>query len=70
VDKFTKWIEVKPITSITAAKVVEFIKEIMYMFGVPNNIIMDNGTQFTTREFKDFYADSGIKINYASVSHL
>jgi hypothetical protein len=70
VDKFTKWIEVKPITSITAAKAVEFIKEIMYMFGVPNNIIMDNGTQFTTREFKDFYADSGIKINYASVSHL
>jgi hypothetical protein len=70
VDKFTKWIEVKPITSIRAAKAVEFIKEIMYMFGVPNNIIMDNGTQFTTREFKDFYADSGIKINYASVSHL
>jgi hypothetical protein len=70
VDKFTKWIEVKPITSITAAKAVEFIKEIMYMFGVPNNIIMDNGTKFTTREFKDFYADSGIKINYASVSHL
>jgi hypothetical protein len=69
VDKFTKWIEVKPITSIRAAKAVEFIKEIMYMFGVPNNIIMDNGTQFTTREFKDFYADSGIKINYASVSH-
>jgi hypothetical protein len=26
-------------------------------------------TQFTTREFKDFWADSGIKINYASLSH-
>jgi transposase InsO family protein len=36
----------------------------------PNNIITDNGTQFTAREFKDFCADSGIKINYASVSHL
>jgi transposase InsO family protein len=36
---------------------------------VPNNIITDNGTQFTTREFKDFCVDSGIKINYASVSH-
>jgi hypothetical protein len=29
VDKFIKWIEVKPATSITAAKAVEFIKEIM-----------------------------------------
>jgi transposase InsO family protein len=41
----------------------------MYMFGVPNNIIMDNRTQFTMREFKDFCADSGININYDSVSH-
>jgi transposase InsO family protein len=65
VDKFTKWIEVKPTASITAAKAVAFIKEIMYMVGVPNNIITDNGTQFTMREFKDFCADSGIKINYA-----
>jgi hypothetical protein len=69
VDKFVKWIEVKPAASITMTKVVEFIKEIMYRFGVPNNIITDNGTQFTMREFKDFCADSGIKINYASVSH-
>jgi hypothetical protein len=69
VDKFTNWIKVKPATSIIAAKVVEFIKEIMYRFGVPSNIITDNGTQFTAREFKDFCAGSGIKINYASVSH-
>jgi transposase InsO family protein len=69
VDKFTKWIEVKTATSITAAKVVKFIKEIIYRFGIPSNIITDNGTQFTVREFKDFCADSSIKINYASVSH-
>jgi transposase InsO family protein len=69
-DKFTKWIKVKPAASITADKAVEFIKEIMYKFGIPNNIIINNGTQFTVREFKDFCADLGIKINYASVSHL
>jgi IS30 family transposase len=69
VDKFTKWIEVKHTASITTAKVVEFIKEIMYRFGVPNNIITDIGTQFTMGEFKDFCANSGIKINYASMSH-
>jgi hypothetical protein len=69
VDKFTKWIKVKPVGSITTAKAVEIIKEIMYRFGVPNNIITNNRTQFTVREFKDFCADSSIKINYASVSH-
>jgi hypothetical protein len=45
VDKFTKWVKVKPSASIPAAKVVEFIREIMYRFGVPNNIITDNRTQ-------------------------
>jgi hypothetical protein len=39
-DKFTKWIEVKPAASITPAKAVEFIKEIMYRFDVPNNITL------------------------------
>jgi hypothetical protein len=43
VDKFTKWIELKLAASIIVAKMVEFIKEIMYRFGMPNNIIMDNG---------------------------
>jgi transposase InsO family protein len=69
VDKFAKWIEVKPAASIITDKAVEFIREIMYRFGAPDNIITDNGTQFTVREFKDFSANSGIKINYASVSH-
>jgi hypothetical protein len=44
VDKFTKWIDVKLAASITAAKAVEFIKEIMYMFSVQNNNITNNGT--------------------------
>jgi hypothetical protein len=44
VDKFTKWIEVKPAASIIAAKAVEIIKEIMYRLGVPNNIVDDNRT--------------------------
>jgi hypothetical protein len=45
-DKFTKWIKVNSIASITAGKEVEFIKEIMYRFDVPNNIITDYVTQF------------------------
>jgi hypothetical protein len=69
VDKFTKWIEAKPVAYITSANVVEFIREVMYRFGVPNNEISDNGTQFTAREFNDFCVDAIIKINYASVSH-
>jgi hypothetical protein len=38
VDKFTKWAEAKPAASITAVKAVEFIKEMMYRFGIPNKL--------------------------------
>ena len=69
VDKFTKWIEVVPITSSTALTEVNFIKSVIFRFGVPHNIITDNGTNFTTNKFQSFYQELGIKINYASVAH-
>jgi transposase InsO family protein len=68
-DKYIKWIKVKSVASITAAKAMEFIREIMHRFDVPNNIITDNETQFTVREFNGFCVDSDIRINYALVSH-
>jgi transposase InsO family protein len=36
---------------------------------VPNNIITDNGTNFTSGEFYEFAKELGIKIKYASVAH-
>ena len=54
VDKFTKWIEAAPITSSTASSAVNFIRSIIFRFGVPNGIITDNGSNFTAEEFKDF----------------
>src|SRR6266540_2228564 len=69
IDKFTKWIEAKPIATITAAKAKEFFQDIVVRFGVPNRIITDNGTQFTGSEFKDWCEELSIKICYASVAH-
>jgi ribonuclease HI len=41
IDKFTKWIEYKPIASLTSATAVEFVQDIIFRFGIPNNIITD-----------------------------
>jgi hypothetical protein len=54
IDKFTKWIEYKPIASLTSAKAVEFIQEIMFRFGIPKSIITNLGSNFTSSEFFDF----------------
>lgn len=69
VDKFTKWIEAKPVAKIIAANTREFIKGVVYRFGVPNRIITDNSTQFTGSVFQEFCEELGIKICYASVAH-
>ena len=69
VDKFTKWIEFKPINTLKASKAAEFIQDIIFRFGVPSKIITDLGTNFTGSDFSDFCDNWGIEICYASVAH-
>ena len=70
VDKFTKWIEVKPMKKISSDRAVEFISEILHRFGFPNTIITGLGSNFTSQEFWDFCGNSSIEIKYVSVAHL
>jgi hypothetical protein len=46
IDKFSKWIEVRPLNSIRSEQAVAFFTNIIHRFGVPNSIITDNDTQF------------------------
>jgi transposase InsO family protein len=42
---------------------VEFVKEhIIYRFGIPQTITTDQGTQFTSSEFREFAESMGIKL--------
>jgi transposase InsO family protein len=69
IDKFTKWIEYKPIASLTSAKAVEFIQDIIFRFGIPNSIITDLGSNFTGSKFFNFCEKRSIQIKYASVAY-
>ena len=70
IDKFTKWIEYKPLMKFNVTKVVEFMQQIMYRFGMPNWIIIDLGSPFTAIEFRSWAQDYGISIIYAFVAIL
>jgi transposase InsO family protein len=69
IDKFSKWIEVRPLTSIRSEQAVAFFTNIIHRFGVPNSIITDNGTQFTGKKFLDFCEDLHICVDWAAVAH-
>jgi hypothetical protein len=51
IDKFTKWVAVEPVRALIAQAAIKFIRGIVCRFGVPNRIITDLGSQFTTQEF-------------------
>ena len=59
VDKFTKWIEAKPIKNLDASTAVSFIRELTFRYGVPHSIITDNGSNFDSDEFRIFCASQG-----------
>ena len=52
-DYVTKWVEAKALFRITEKSVVEFIyEEIFTRFGVPREIVTNQGTQFTSKLMK------------------
>ena len=69
IDKFSKWIEYKPLVSATAKKAVELFEDIINRFGLLNSIITDLGTTFTGHDFWDFCEDQCIFVKYVSVAH-
>jgi hypothetical protein len=67
---FSKWIEAKPLATITLVTVQKFFwQNIVCHFGVPKAITVDNGTQFDAEAFKEFCEQIGTKIHFASVRH-
>jgi hypothetical protein len=69
VDKFTKWVEAKPIKKCDGNTANKFLRELIYRYGYPHSIITDNGTNFAKGEMADFCEDKGIRLNLALVAH-
>ena len=71
IEYFTRWIEDKPLATITSEAVKKlFWQNIICKFGVPRTLTVDNGNQFDSDKFKEFCQSIGTKIAFALVYHL
>lgn len=53
-DVFSKFVLVQPFREATAGPLTEFVENMIFrLFGVPEIILTDNGTQFISRTFKE-----------------
>jgi hypothetical protein len=51
IDKFSKWIEYKPLVQARTNKAIELLDDIIHWFALPNSIITDLGSTFTGSDF-------------------
>nr|CAN69925.1 hypothetical protein VITISV_027208 [Vitis vinifera] len=66
-DYFSKWVEAEAYASIKDKDVTKFVwKNIVCRFGIPQTIIADNGPQFDSIAFRNFYSELNIQNSYST----
>ena len=60
VDANSKWLEVIPMSS-TTEKTIAVLRNLFASYGLPEQLVSDNGPQFTSAEFFDFMRLNGVK---------
>ncbi|KAJ9539491.1 hypothetical protein OSB04_032224 [Centaurea solstitialis] len=62
-DYFSKWIEAAAFSQVRDKEVISFIQtNIIYRFGVPSEIMCNNGSQFISEETRKFCDERGIRL--------
>lgn len=70
IDRFTSWMEVVPLRDITAETVARALYENwITRFGVPCQIITDQGRQFESQLFRNLAAICGARVQHTTAYH-
>lgn len=59
-DAHSKWLEVIHMSTTSSKATIAVFQRLFDSFGIPHAIVTDNGTQFTSLEWKNFMKCSGI----------
>ena len=69
IDARTKWIEVHCMNKITSEATVEKCRETFATHDLPELVVTDNGSSFTSEEFDTFMKLNGIKLIHSAPYH-
>lgn len=69
VDAYSKWPEVFLVKNVMSTKTVELLCTLFSRIGLPEHLVSDNGTQFTSEEFQSFVKGNGIKHTTSAPYH-
>jgi hypothetical protein len=70
VEYFTKWIEARPLATITSVSIRKFFwQQIICRFVMPRELTVGNGKQFDCQDFREYCRSIGTKLRFASMYH-
>ena len=69
IDAHTKWLEVFQMSSTSSSTTIQCLREVFTRFGIPERIVTDNATNFTSAEFSYFLKQNGIKQTTSAPYH-
>ncbi|XP_060781016.1 uncharacterized protein K02A2.6-like [Neoarius graeffei] len=61
IDAHSKWMDMYPVNSAISATTIKCLRTSFSNHGLPELLVSDNGTCFTSTEFKDFLNKNGIR---------
>lgn len=61
VDAHSKWPEVIPMSTRSAVRTIEKLRKLFPTYGLPEQLVSDDGTQFTADEFWAFVGSNDMK---------
>ena len=61
VDAYSKWLEVHATSTSTSEATIELLRKSFAALGLPEVIVSDNATTFTSEEFAEFLKKNGIR---------
>ena len=60
-DAYSKWPEVIPMNSTTSLATIKELRSLFASYGLPRQVVSDNGPQFRSEEFAEFLRQNGVK---------
>ena len=69
IDSFSEWPEIVETTYTSASSTINKFKHIFAPHGLPEQIVSDDGPQFTAKEFKDYCSSDGILYKITAPYH-
>lgn len=70
VDAHSKWLEVFPMSDLTARNLLAVLRRLFAQFGLPRELVSDNGPQLVRcKEYLDFCLQNGIKASTGAPHH-